>query len=382
MCYFNHTLHVVEVPQVELVDFALRRLVDQCPAVQRDRAAPVCTLEERSGPGPRTWALSSYYPEPKQQALCVDGQVEIESATGLRVRVRVVRHEAGSCLASSTRAFGDAVSVEYCSERECAAPVLERALANATIYRQVFVWAHDKDVREWTYDPEAPNATLLSRFAFSEAEKAALACVGVRYRAAIELPEPLLTFVRLLHIELEIDVAIEKQVCRNGNVLVEHVRVEAPLVDEVEISTRSEAGDGLLRSTSRVHFRVPWYATALEGEIAAALRRMVGEILDAVVKTLYVAPEDGTVRQLLGASAHEFDHRDSRHAIDQRQDAFDHRDSRHAFATQRRLPQRDAHGFRLNPSVRNACLERELTTNKTAGGSVRRRRSSRPRRRR
>ena len=170
--------------------------------------------------------------------------------------------------------------------------------------------------------------------------------------------------------------------CRNGNVLVEHVRVEAPLVDEVEISTRSEADDGLLRSTSHVHFRVPWYATALEGEIAAALRRMVGEILDAVVKTLYVTPEDGTVRQLLGASAHEFDHRDSRLAIDQRQEAFDHRDSRHAFATQRRLPQRDAHGFRLNPSVLNACLERELTTNKTAGGSVRRRRSSRPRRRR
>ena len=99
----------------------------------------------------------------------------------------------------------------------------------------------------------------------------------------------------------EIDVAIEKQVCRNGNVLVEHVRVEAPLVDEVEISTRSETGDGLLRSTSRVHFRVPWYAAALEGEIAAVLRRMVGEKLNTVVKTLCVAPEDGTVRQLLGA---------------------------------------------------------------------------------
>jgi len=275
------------------------------------------------------------------------------------------------CLARPARAFGDAVSVDYSSERACAAPALDTALANATIYRQVFVWAHDKDVREWTYAPEAPTIGLLSSFEFpSPPDKAALACVGVSYRAAIELPEPLLTLVRLLHIELEIEVTIHKQVCRSGHVLVEHVRVEAPLVDEVEILTRSEATDGLLRSTSHVHLRVPWYAAALENEIAAALRRMVGEKLDAVVKTLCEA--NGAPRRLLGAPAHAFDHRDTRHALDQRQQAFEtasvrtHRDSRHAFATLRRLPQRDAPGFHLHPPEppeRNASLQ--PPTNKT-----------------
>jgi len=88
--YFYTHLYGVGVIQTAFVDAALRRLAQECPSFKRLDCAPVCTLEERSGPGPSTWTLTSYYPEPRQQTLCVGGRVEIQSATGLRVLVRVL----------------------------------------------------------------------------------------------------------------------------------------------------------------------------------------------------------------------------------------------------------------------------------------------------
>ncbi len=84
-------------------------------------------------------------------------------------RLCVVRFEgATACVcallaqASLAAAWSEAVSVEYEAERECpTALAMERALANATVYRQVYVWAHARDVREWTYERTTASAELV-----------------------------------------------------------------------------------------------------------------------------------------------------------------------------------------------------------------------------
>ncbi len=94
--------------------------------------------------------------------------------------------------ASST----NALVVEYEAERECPTElVVGRALSNATLHAQVYAWAHEQEVNRWDYAAAAARDALVARAGFTSEDAARLVCVRVHYGSAVELPEPLCSFV-------------------------------------------------------------------------------------------------------------------------------------------------------------------------------------------
>lgn len=191
-----------------------------------------------------------------------------------------------------------AVDVEFTSSRDCASGLaLDGAISNETLFEEVSRWSHGK-ARDWTYEPiDADTKTTQAQaMGLTTEETAAAACVLVHYGSMLEIPEPLKGLLELLRIDVDVEVKIKKHVCKFGRVVSEDVEVEAPLVEETRITTRTEASDTTLSSRSKMHLRVPWWATVLEPQVGDAMRRSVSEKLDAVLETLCVA-QQGALQQ-------------------------------------------------------------------------------------
>jgi hypothetical protein len=200
--------------------------------------------------------------------------------------------------AFATAAAVGAVDVDFSASRECASGLaLDGAISNETLFAEVSKWSHGK-AQDWTYEPLDANAKLTHAQAMglTTEEAAAAACVLVHYGSMLEIPEPLKGLLELLRIGVDVEVKIKKHVCKSGHVVAEDVEVEAPLVEETRITTRTEASDTTLSSKSTMHLRVPWWATVLEAQVGDAMRRSVSEKLDAVMDTLCVA-QQGALQQ-------------------------------------------------------------------------------------
>lgn len=186
-----------------------------------------------------------------------------------------------------------AVDVDFSATRECGqALTVGGAISNETLFAEVSAWSHGK-AKDWTYEPVKAGSTanfareagLSVHEAEGAASASALQCVKVQYSSVLEIPEPLKGLLELLRISVEVEVKIKKTVCEAGRVVVEDVRVEAPIVEDTRIRTRTQASETSLVSLSQMHLRVPWWATVLEPQVADAMRRLVSEKLDAVLTT-------------------------------------------------------------------------------------------------
>jgi hypothetical protein len=183
---------------------------------------------------------------------------------------------------------GHSLLVEYVSERECPTDLaVGRALSNATLYQQVYQWAHHQRVKGWSYGAAEPTEAFVARAGISPEDASKLVCVGVRYGATLELPEPLRSFVMLFQLPGDVALDVEKVVCQFGRLIFEDVLVRDAVVHETRIWTRTEAtSSSALQSSSELQLQLPWYAMVLETQIAHALRESVAEKEDALLVSL------------------------------------------------------------------------------------------------
>jgi hypothetical protein len=211
---------------------------------------------------------------------------------------RVCLHLACLLFAFAPALAVGAVDVDFSASRECASGLaLDDAISNETLFAEVSRWSHGK-ARDWTYESLTADTktTQAQSMGLTTEEAAAAACVLVHYGSLLEIPEPLKGLLELLRIGVVVEIKIKKHVCKSGRVVAEDVEVEAPLVEETRIRTRTEASDTTLSSKSNMHLRVPWWATVLEAQVGDAMRRSVSEKLDAVMDTLCVA-QQGALQQ-------------------------------------------------------------------------------------
>jgi len=178
------------------------------------------------------------------------------------------------------------------ARRDCPTPVLlERAVSNATLYRQVYTWAHDKDVRDWSYEPWNASGEFQRLFGLSPADAAGMECAAVHYAASIRLPEAFVAFMTFWRLSVDIPLVVDKQVCRSDRLVLESAVIREPVLDEIRMSTRHELiSDWDVDTSSHMQMRLPWYARLLEPQIAEALDRSVGEKLDAVMASMCDSP--------------------------------------------------------------------------------------------
>jgi hypothetical protein len=178
------------------------------------------------------------------------------------------------------------------AQRNCpTALLLDRAVSNATLYRQVYEWAHNKDVSDWRYEVSVADDAFVRAFELSADDVAGLECATVHYTTTVSLPDGFAAFMRFWNLATDVPLTVDKQVCRTEHAILERAVVHEPVVREIHMSTRHEVVSAWdVRSSSHMELDLPWYAQLLETQIGDALDRSVREKGDAVMHSLCAAP--------------------------------------------------------------------------------------------
>ena len=177
-------------------------------------------------------------------------------------------------------------------ERNCpTALLLDRAVSNATLYRQVYEWAHIKDVSDWSYEPWAVDDEFVRAFELSADAAAGMECATVHYKTTVSLPDGFAAFMRFWNLATDVPLTVDKQVCHAEHAILERAVVREPVVREIHMSTRHEVlSEWDVRSSSHMELDLPWYAQLLETQIGDALDVSVREKGDTVMHSLCAAP--------------------------------------------------------------------------------------------
>lgn len=197
-----------------------------------------------------------------------------------------------ACLLLLTLTHADAMARDTLTQRNCpTALTLDRAVSNATLYRQVYEWAHNKDVTDWSYEPWTASDEFVRAFELSAEDAAGMECAAVHYSTTVSLPEGFAAFMRFWNLNTDVALTVDKQVCRTEHAVLERAIVREPVLQEVHMSTRHEVVSAWdLRSSSHMDTNLPWYARLIETQIGDALDRSVSEKGDAVMHSLCAEP--------------------------------------------------------------------------------------------
>ena len=150
-----------------------------------------------------------------------------------------------------------------------------RALRNSTLYEQVYVWMHEKDVENWKYS----TAVLVNGSRETE-------CATVTYDTFIESPTFFAQMLRNFHMSLRFPIGVRKEVCADGPSVVETATVTMPLIHELSITSRYEVQAERVHSWLDAEYHVPWYIDFLMYDIEQHLRKNFKEKLDSVAQSL------------------------------------------------------------------------------------------------
>lgn len=152
---------------------------------------------------------------------------------------------------------------------------VDLALHNDTLYQQVYVWMHKKDVQDWTYAVENKSNGTED-----------MPCALVSYKTLVASPT---FFARLLsnfHMSLRFPIAVQKQVCLDGSTVIETATVTAPLIHDLTMTVRYDVHGGHIDSVLDAHYTLPWYIDFLVDDVSEHLRANFKEKLDAVAESL------------------------------------------------------------------------------------------------
>ena len=152
---------------------------------------------------------------------------------------------------------------------------VSHALHNDTLYQQVFTWMHKQDVQDWNYSTE----TRLEG-------TAQVPCALVSYKTLVASPTFFARLLRNFHMSIQFPIAVQKQVCLHGPVLVETATVTAPLIHELTMTVRYDVQGDRVESALDAHYSLPWYIDFLVDDVDEHLRSNFKEKVDAVVESL------------------------------------------------------------------------------------------------
>ena len=149
------------------------------------------------------------------------------------------------------------------------------ALRNSTLYEQVYVWMHEKDVENWNYS----TAVRMNGSTASE-------CATVTYDTFIDSPTFFAQILRNLHMAFRFPIGVRKEVCVHGGTVEERATVTVPLIHELSMTSRYEVEAETVRSSLDAEYSVPWYINFLIYDIEEHLRVNFKLKLDSFARSL------------------------------------------------------------------------------------------------
>jgi hypothetical protein len=168
------------------------------------------------------------------------------------------------------------------------------ALRNSTLYEQVYVWMHEKDVLNWNY------STRVVVNGSRETE-----CATVTYDTYIESPTFFAQMMRNFMMSMNFAIGVRKEVCVDGQTVVETAAVTVPLIHELSMTSRYEVAADRVNSSLAAHYDVPWYIDFLLYDIEQHLQLNFKLKLDSVAQSL-CAQRGAQVYAMLRSPAEKF----------------------------------------------------------------------------
>jgi hypothetical protein len=168
------------------------------------------------------------------------------------------------------------------------------ALRNSTLYEQVYVWMHEKDVENWNYSRalRANPVTMVE-------------CATVSYDTFVESPTFFAEMLRSLHMSVRFPIGVRKELCVDGSTIEETATVTVPLIHELRMTARYEVGAERVQSSLVAKYSVPWYIDLFVYDIEKHLQENFALKLDSVARSL--CAQSGAERfQLLRAPAERY----------------------------------------------------------------------------
>jgi hypothetical protein len=152
------------------------------------------------------------------------------------------------------------------------------ALRNRTLYEQVYVWMHEKQVENWNY----------SRAVKMNGSRA-VECATVAYDTYVESPTFFAQMLRNLQMSMRFPIGVRKEVCVDGASVVETGTVTVPLIHELQMTARYEVGADEVESWLDAQYSVPWYIDFFVYDIEQHLKQNFREKLDSVALSMCAA---------------------------------------------------------------------------------------------
>ena len=149
------------------------------------------------------------------------------------------------------------------------------ALRNSTLYEQVYVWMHEKDVLNWNYS----TRVVVNGSRQTE-------CATVSYDTYIESPTFFAQMMRNLLMSMHFAIGVRKEVCVDGQTVVETATVTVPLIHELTMTSRYEVEADRVNSSLAAHYDVPWYIDFFMYDIEQHLQLNFKLKLDSVAQSL------------------------------------------------------------------------------------------------
>jgi hypothetical protein len=169
-----------------------------------------------------------------------------------------------------------------------------RALRNSTMYEQVYVWMHEKNVENWNYS----RAVKVNGSTETE-------CATVTYDTFIDSPTFFAQMLRNFKMSMRFPIGVRKEVCVEGASVVETATVSVPVIHELSMTSRYEVGADEVHSSLEAEYHVPWYIDFLMYDIEKHLRENFALKLDSVAQSL-CAPRGAQHYALLRSPAEKF----------------------------------------------------------------------------
>jgi hypothetical protein len=168
------------------------------------------------------------------------------------------------------------------------------ALRNSTLYEQVYVWMHEKNVENWNYS----RAVKVNGSTETE-------CATVTYDTYIESPTFFAQMMRNFMMSMNFAIGVRKEVCVDGQTVVETATVSVPVIHELSLTSRYEVGADEVYSSLEAEYHVSWYIDFLMYDIEQHLRQNFALKLDSVAQSL-CAPRGEKQYALLRSPAEKF----------------------------------------------------------------------------
>jgi len=168
----------------------------------------------------------------------------------------------------------------------CNQPFAREPADAETLHGEAFEWTQHTPLKDWHFSPISLADSGMQNNEWYDMLLEAQ-CVRVSYSSAVRMPAVLQQYTSLGNFRTK----IVKVTCVQADVVLNDIHLsEIPFVRRVHISSKMRFADGVVVTSMRAEYALPWYLRFLQNTAQSVLTRSYTDEIQATVHQLCVAP--------------------------------------------------------------------------------------------